>query len=219
MIGQRGVHQIDLWLWRLDDCDPSLLAEDERARAERFVFDRDRVRYIAARARLRRILGGYLDCAPESLRFAYGTAGKPALPGISFNLSHCGDLAALAVCADAVPLGVDIEAVRPVEESVARLFFAAGERAALQALPEAEWLLAFHRCWTRKEAYVKALGTGLGADTRSFEVSIGHEAALLWCATGDAGRWSVRDIALPPGFVGAVAACSDGAPLSIVRRG
>jgi 4'-phosphopantetheinyl transferase len=104
---------VDIWQWRLDHGAIELLSADERARAGQFMFDRDRRRYIAARARLRIILARYVGQAPAALQFHYGPHGKPALDGISFNLSHSADLALLAVSRGTV-VGVDIERVRPI---------------------------------------------------------------------------------------------------------
>lgn len=212
----RSVHRVDLWLWRLEGGDMRSLAQDERARAARFVYDRDRLRYIAARAQMRKILGRYLRRPPDSLQFSYGPAGKPELPGVCFNLTHSNDLAALVV-GQGIDLGVDIEAVRPVEEAVARQYFASEEYAALQRVQDEDWLICFHRCWTRKEAYVKARGIGLGSDTRAFTVSIGREPQLIGCSTGEAALWTLLDIPLPPGYVGAVAVRAAGVPVTLAR--
>jgi len=108
---------VDLWIFGLrlgpDDC--GLLSPCERARADRFDFRRDRDLFVAGHARLRRILGAYLQESPAALRFAYGESGKPALSGpLAFNLSHSGGFAALAVAR--FQLGVDIECIRPIEE-------------------------------------------------------------------------------------------------------
>lgn len=211
--------EVHLWHARLDGgeaalaCDLPLLSPDERARADRFLFPQDRAAFAAARAWLRRILAGYLGRDPAGLRFGYGPDGKPHLagsPSLRFNLSHSGGRAALAV-ASGREVGIDIEAIRPVEPHIAGRVFAAGEIRTWSALPPADRLAAFFRCWTRKEAYLKALGTGLGT-TRldSFEVSLapGDPPAVL-AVDGDpraAAEWRVADIDLGPGFVGALAA-------------
>lgn len=202
---------IDLWSWRLADGDVRLLSPDEFARAERFRSHRDRDRYIAGRSRLRRILAGYTGTAPDRLSFRYGAQGRPEIDGLSFNLSHSGDLALLAVSADVV-VGADIEEVRPIELSIARAHFAPHEYRTIMGLPAAERTRAFHRCWTRKEAYLKARGTGLTTDLSSFEVSLRPEEPprLLRCDSGEAHLWDLLDVEAGPGWAGAVAARSQG---------
>lgn len=197
---------IDLWSFELDDPDLRSLSQDERARASRFVFDRDRDRYIAGRARLRVILGQYLDQPPADILFHYGAHGRPSVDGVAFNLSHTGDQALLSVT-DHLILGVDIETVAPIDMAVARGHFAAAELRVLLTLPDAERVAAFYRCWTRKEAYLKAVGTGLSTDLSSFVVTLGPDDApeLLACAPGDADAWQVFDVSPTAGIAGALA--------------
>jgi 4'-phosphopantetheinyl transferase len=206
-----GEDEVHLWIFRLDPgpTDGELLAPCERARAERFHFQRDRDRFIAGRGRLRRILGAYLQQSPNLLQFCYGASGKPAVAGpLSFNLSHSGEFAALAVAR--FGLGVDIECVRPIEEAVAERFFAADEVARLRRLPETQQTEAFFACWTRKEAYVKALGDGLSLPLDCFSVSLEpQESARLLRAGNDPAepsRWQFHHFVPAPGFVGAIAA-------------
>ncbi|WP_313135546.1 4'-phosphopantetheinyl transferase family protein [Paracoccus jeotgali] len=213
---------LDLWQWRLDGRDACDLSADEQARAARFVFDRDRARYIAGRAALRRILGRYLGRAPRDIRFRYGAFGRPLVAGLSFNLSHTGDLAALVVAPVAdLPLGIDIETVRPIEMAVAEAHFAAPEMATLRALPDAGQQAAFYRCWTRKEAYLKAIGTGLSTDLSSFCVTLapGDPPRLLSCAGDEPGRWTLLDLATPEGIAGALAIRNCGRPIRLRLRG
>ncbi|WP_226781557.1 4'-phosphopantetheinyl transferase family protein [Oceaniglobus trochenteri] len=211
---------VDLWRWRLDDPDPRSLSPDERARAARFVHDRDRDRFVAGRARLRAILAGYLGCAPGDIAFGYGAHGRPRVAGVHFNLSHTGDLAQLAVSRDLVP-GVDIETVAPIDMAVARAHFSANEVQALCALPEGARLAAFYRCWTRKEAFLKALGTGLSTDLHSFAVTLapGEPPAVLSCAGGDAGAWRLFDLAPAPGVAGALALRCGGRDVRLAHHG
>jgi 4'-phosphopantetheinyl transferase len=210
---------IDLWLWRLDADEAAaarlavLLDGEERARARRFVFPLHAHRFIAGRARLRLILQDYVGVPAAQLRFDYGAQGKPSLVGapgaaLHFNLSHTGDLAALAVSAES-DLGVDIETIRPVTEDVAGRFFSAAERAALAALPADERERGFFRCWTRKEAMIKALGGGLSIALDSFDVTLapGVPPRLLRLAgEPDAPeRWSLLHFEPAADCVGAVA--------------
>ncbi|MEX2015115.1 MAG: 4'-phosphopantetheinyl transferase superfamily protein, partial [Candidatus Hydrogenedentales bacterium] len=145
-----------------------LLAPDERARADRFLRPVHGRRFTAARAALRQVLAQYLDAAPERISFEYTRQRKPYLPAgqnpreIQFNLSHSGDVAIIAIVFGR-DIGVDIEHMAPLRDwsGVAQRYFAPEEAAELQRLPDAERLTAFYRCWTRKEAYLKAGGDGL----------------------------------------------------------
>lgn len=191
----------------------ALLAPDERARAGRFYFARHRRQFIVARGGLRRTLGEQLGVAPERLVFAYGPQGKPELAwparsGMAFNLSHAGERALLA-WTRAGEIGVDIECLRPVTPGLAERFFAPEEAAALAALPAAEQTAAFFRCWTRKEAYLKALGSGLARPLDGFVVSLapGQPAELL-AVRGDpeeARHWRLEHLDPAPGYCAAIA--------------
>ncbi|WP_179379308.1 4'-phosphopantetheinyl transferase family protein [Jannaschia marina] len=210
---------VDLWDWPLCAPDPGPLSPEEHVRASRFVFARDRDRYIAGRGRLRRILAGYLGLHPTEVAFRYGPHGKPQVEGLTFNLSHTGDLAMLAVLPGAdLALGVDIEAVRPIEMGVARTHFAPSEYAALRALPKGRAVRAFHRCWTRKEAWLKAVGTGLMTDLASFTVTLDAAPRLLSCAGDVPGAWTLLDLAPGEGVAGALAVRAEGRRVRVTRR-
>lgn len=179
--------------------DPwAVLSPDERDRAGRFLRPIHRDRYAAGRAWLRRVLAGYLGRSPSEIAFAYGQHEKPALAGgpgwLDFNLAHSEEHALLAV-SPGFPVGVDIEVLRPVDEKLPQRFFAPGEVAALAALPAAARQAAFFRCWTRKEAYLKALGSGLATPLDAFEVTLGPgEAARLLRVAGkpdEAAAWQM----------------------------
>lgn len=192
--------------------DRELLTRDELERADRLVVPEKGRRWTAARAALRRILGGYCGVAPETIRFAYGGQGKPSLAapaGPSFNLSHSGALALVAVAASE-PLGVDVEHCekrRPFERLTER-FFAAGEAAQILALEGEERVAAFYRGWTRKEAYVKAWGTGLTFSSRRFVVTLGENEAPHLVSTempgDDPTRWRWLDLVPAPGYRAAI---------------
>jgi 4'-phosphopantetheinyl transferase len=192
---------------------PAPLSEEERARASRFAFPIDRIRYVAAHGQLRQVLAAYLGRSPADLAFDLGPQGKPRLAGsseLSFNLSHSGDLGLLAV-AWGREVGVDTEAIRPVpdlDDLVARCF-SGSERSALASLPEELRLTAFFDGWTRKEAFLKALGAGLSRPLQSFDVSLlpGQPARLLSLDGDPAASRAFALRALRPGsgFVGAVA--------------
>lgn len=182
------------------------LSEAERARAERFVFELHRRRFVAARGMLREALAAELRVEPAAVGFEYGPRGKPRLlhsgdPELGFNVSHAQDRAVFAI-ARGLELGVDIEAVRDGIDhaAIARRFFSASERAVLLALPESQRAPAFFRIWTRKEAYIKLLGGGLAIPLDSFDVTLDtHEPVEL------------RSLDAPPGFVAALATAARGA--------
>lgn len=191
-----------------------LLAEDEQQRANRFMFERDRQHFIAARARLRLILSRYLAVEPQSLRFRYGPQGKPELAGgyddaLCFNLSHSHGLALLAVT-QGRKVGIDVERIRPLDDmdSMARRFFSKMEYCAYSALPLSQKPSGFFNCWTRKEAYIKAIGQGLTCSLADFDVSLtpGEPAKLLSIKddSQSAELWSMTALAPAPGYVGAV---------------
>jgi 4'-phosphopantetheinyl transferase len=211
---------VDLW-W--EDIDSQIkripefwdaLPEDERKRARRFRFDRHRERFIVQRGRLREILSDYLNGLPKAIRFRKGPGGKPAISGdspeIRFNLSHCGEHALYAV-AYGREVGVDVEGVRlkPKAAALVDRFFSTKEREAFQTLEPHDREAAFFAGWTRKEAYVKALGKGLRFPLDQFDVSLkpGDQNALIRVegAPEEAKRWSLRDIDLGPGFRAALA--------------
>lgn len=199
----------------------ALLSRDERERAERFRFDAHRRRYVARRGFLRWMLGRYLGRPGGSLLFGYGAAGKPylvkeqqpsSLPEefLSFNLSDSEDVALYAI-ASGVELGVDVEHLRDMPDalSIADYSFSRREKEALAALPEDQISTGFFHGWTRKEAYVKATGQGLGAPLADFTVSLGPQvpAAFLRFENGldDVAAWSLYHLEPDPGHVGALA--------------
>jgi 4'-phosphopantetheinyl transferase len=169
-------------------------------------------RRVVARAALRVALGRHLDRRPGSLELALGPGGKPRLVGaagrddVFFNLARSGDLCLIAISDDG-PVGVDVEEVRDVPElaSLVRARFAGSEATAILGRSGRERLRAFYRCWTRKEACVKALGTGIGAGLDSVVVSVDDRPALLAAPGRRAGEWSLLDLALGEGFAGALA--------------
>jgi 4'-phosphopantetheinyl transferase len=211
-------------VWRAAlDVDPApferVLSPEEREHAARFRFERGRERYTVARGVLRALLGAYLACAPQDLRFVYGARGKPALePGVlEFNVAHSHDLALIAV-ARGRRVGVDVEAVRELSDAaqIARRFFSAAECAALSAVPAEQQLQAFFACWTRKEAFLKARGEGIAFGLDQFDVTLapGEPARLLAVrdlrvpeggTPGEAARWSLAALEPGPGFAGALA--------------
>jgi 4'-phosphopantetheinyl transferase len=201
-----------------------LLDDDERARAARFVFYRDRRRFVAAHAWTRLALASCLNRTPESLRFSIGGRGKPRLvdasPDVRFNLSHAGERALLAI-ALGQEVGVDIEEHRPIEVfELARRFFTPKEVRSIEALAASEQTCAFFRFWTRKEAFIKALGEGLSFPLDGFEVSVadGRVSQFLRAYTAAAkplGCWRIVSLGAEPGYSAALAATA--APWRVVR--
>jgi 4'-phosphopantetheinyl transferase len=193
-----------------------LLSNDEQDRAERFHFERDRRRSIVVHGTLRTILGRYLDIEPGRLQFRCGPHGKPYLTqeldhgALQFNLAHSNEVAVYAFTCGR-QIGIDVEYIRPIPdvEQIAVRFFSAGENAALCALPESLRLETFFNCWTRKEAYIKAIGEGLSHPLDQFQVSLapGEAARLLWVegSPEKVGRWSLTALSPAPGYVAALA--------------
>jgi 4'-phosphopantetheinyl transferase len=194
------VGEVVVWHASLDATTPAprLIAADESARAARMPPVRRR-RFIAARAILRRVLGRHLDRDPAALVFEYGAAGKPRLSGgdIDFNMAHSGDTALIAV-SRAGAVGVDVERVRPIRklERVAAAWLSAGELELWRRLSPELRLDGLYRFWTRKEAYIKALGAGLppsprrvpaapdGWQTVELDAGEGFRAALALATEG-----------------------------------
>jgi 4'-phosphopantetheinyl transferase len=190
----------------------ALLTTDERDRADRYRFERDRSRYIVGRATLRLLLGLYLDTEPGELEIDYGEFNKPYLDGgPSFNLSHSGAVALYAFAASG-ELGIDVELddADISRELIAERFFSPGEVSVLRSLPAEVQPRAFLTCWTRKEAFIKARGDGLSLALDSFDVTLAPNvpAALLrtaWCAEEPA-EWTVKDLSdCRAGYIAAVA--------------
>lgn len=181
-------------LWSVDLDAPEApegrdtLSAEERARAARFVFPRDRARYEAAHGALRRLLARHTGRAAESLCLVQGAFGKPRLagyPAVEFNLSHSQGLALIAI--GRTPLGVDVEMRRPFNDwrALAAAHFTEAEQSAIASQPADLQADAFLRCWTRKEACLKALGVGLSVEPRSIDVAMGrpeHRAAPVLAA-------------------------------------
>jgi 4'-phosphopantetheinyl transferase len=213
----------EVQLWRVDleaiSADESrwqeVLSSEELARAARFHFSRDRQRFAASRAWLRTVLAGYLGTDPRALTFAYSKKEKPSLGpdhagcDVTFNVSHSGGVALLAFTRKR-EIGVDVEEVRANSdlEAIARRFFSAHEQKQLAALSPEARVEAFFRCWTRKEAYIKATGDGLSLPLSRFDVSLapGNTDALLATRpdVSEAGRWRVQEVPAGAGYAAAL---------------
>jgi 4'-phosphopantetheinyl transferase len=195
--------------------EATVLSDFERQRASRFAFDSIRTRFIVARATLRRLLAKRLGAQPADIEFVYGEQGKPALgarfedSNLFFNVSHCDDLAVYAF-SSAGEIGVDVEAVRWFADAndVAARVFSSAEQKAYAALHPLLRPLGFFNCWTRKEAFIKALGSGLQRPLDSFDVSLApDEPAEILRVENTAGNscgWAMESFVPAPGFVAAV---------------
>lgn len=208
---------IRFWLVDLDAPPPpgdpdqtALLSEPEKARANRFHFERDARRYRASHTALRQVLAEATGLPAQELAFVEGPFGKPRLAGAGqphFNMSHSANRALIGLCADA-PIGVDIEIPRDMSdlESLAQRNFTPTEFAALLAVDPTQRLQAFLRCWTRKEACLKALGSGLSIEPGVFEAGIETTPRSTTIdVQAQACRMVVNSLALP--FHG-LAACA-----------
>jgi 4'-phosphopantetheinyl transferase len=197
--------EVDVWRFDLDRLTPgawpqALTGEDFR-RADRFVHETHRNRFLQARLGLRTLLAGYSGVAPRQLEFRFNAHGKPSLgPAyrLGFNLSHSGNLAAIAIGRQRA-IGVDIERLTPPADlhHLAQQVFSEEEVSKLAALPDGSLTLPFLVCWTRKESYLKALGVGLARDPRS--VTVGLSAIRALARDGlHAGTVEVETIAVEP---------------------
>lgn len=196
-------------VWRIELGQPlevvdefeNLLSEEERQRAGRFRFLRDRRAFTVAKGATRRILAHYMGADPRSLTFEHGTFGKPFLRSreLRFNLSHSGEFALLAVARER-EVGVDVEQIREIEDAamIAERNFSPGEsRKLCPVLGSALGATAFFNCWTRKEAFIKAIGEGLSHPLDSFEVTfLPQEEVELRLEGTTTHRWMLKTLSV-----------------------
>jgi 4'-phosphopantetheinyl transferase len=210
--GPREVHiwrvQVSSWSTRLSEL-ASLLSEDERQRVSRFVFARERERFTVARGSLRSRLARYIGRPPSRLRFAYSAYGKPQIDGMQFNVAHAGDEVLLAFSRRRV-VGVDVECIGPDVDvqALAPMCFGARERALLSR-GDVDARAMFFRLWTRKEAWLKAIGLGLSWPLLDVDVSVpGAPPVVTGTAAARFDReccYCVYDLPLRPGYSAAFA--------------
>jgi 4'-phosphopantetheinyl transferase len=216
-----GRAPIRIWRAELDRSEAETaalagtLSTEERARAERFRFERDQRRFAVGRGVLRTLLGRTLGIAPEAIAFSYGSRGKPALAHpadseLEFNLSHSNGLALLAISWGRA-VGIDLEYQGKELDflGIADRFFTPQELAQIRGQPvPAAQRSAFFRGWARKEAFLKARGDGLWVGLDQFEVAIdpAAPARVVWTAwdPDEAARWSMIDLDVAPGFASAL---------------
>lgn len=222
----RDVH---LWATQMEAADDGArflawLSPEECARADRFKFAEHRADFIVSHGVLRMLLARYANLLPGDIRYSYGPNGKPAaavpVRSVQFNMSHSGKMAVYALT-NGCEIGVDVERIRPVADmdEIAARFFSADEAHELRETVDADRTQAFFRCWTRKEAYIKAVGDGLSLPLDQFRVTLkADEPARLLGLGGDpaaAGLWSMHDFAPVAGYVGAVAYPDATRPLKV----
>ena len=215
-------NEIHIW-WMSLECDEpelgahrDLLSADENRRADKFLFDRHRRRFAVGRSQLRQGLAKYLKRDPAKIDFEYSGLGKPRLAGtqaghgLCFNFSNSHERALLAVARN-VELGVDIERIRPMEnlEGLANRYFAEVEKKQILGQIDPAQTTSFFQCWTRKEAFLKAIGKGLTFPLRDVTVELRPEAAVRILEINDpheqAQNWTLDHVEVEPEYVGAIA--------------
>jgi 4'-phosphopantetheinyl transferase len=206
-----------VWLVEVPNFIPQLddfweiLADDEKERAERFVFAKHKEIYIIVHGILRQLLARYLQIKPQEINFINNNYGKPEVANIHFNISHSHDMALLGFTKNS-PIGIDIEFMRKnfASLNIARRFFSEHE---IKALSQAKNRThAFFNCWTRKEAFIKAIGHGLSFPLNKFDVAIGTKKDSLLLDVRDnkykVSDWSLTSINIPNNYQGALAVFS-----------
>ena len=226
----------EVHVWRLEmprsrqwlQTAETFLSDEERSRAQRFHFEKDRTRFTLCRGALRALLGRYVNLSPARIALEYGAHGKPRLSlegserlgPFEFNVSHSGDHI-LFVMGRSHPLGVDVEQMRQdVEmESLAKRFFSEREVVDLSALDPGERTEGFFNCWTRKEAYVKAHGQGLSLGLGSFAVTLkpGVAPEIYWFESQAEQNksWQLWDLPMPTGYRASLATTTRVNPLRL----
>jgi 4'-phosphopantetheinyl transferase len=221
---------VDVWKCRLDILDSQvtalfkLLSGEEHVRAERLKIPEKRNQFVITRGRLRQIIAGILDSDPRDFKFEYTSHGKPFLARnwqgheLVFNVSHSYKMAIIGVALDR-QLGVDIEKIQEGKDhmGMANRFFSKREQTELSATPDADRTRAFYSCWTRKEAFVKAVGDGItyGLDTFAVSVRPDDERPSLDIHGNSTNEepWSVFNIPMNDNYMASLAV--SGAAVSI----
>lgn len=202
--------QVHLYFFSLEWADADLasawklLSATEQTRADQFHFQHHRAHFIAAHAKLRRVLAAYENTSPEALIFDLGTQGKPRLHAseFTFNLAHSHHAGLIAV-GKHYALGVDLEKYQDKAKlDVAERFFSPDEVRYLHTLTESEQKKTFYQLWAKKEAVVKAIGTGIQESLASFTVPFTHETGKVVIENHP---WAVHTLALSPDFAAALA--------------
>ena len=195
-----------------------VLSAEESQRAARFRFDEPRRQFVTCRGSLRQLLGSCCGIAPNTIEFQYGPHGKPGLlnqsigarvAGLEFSVSHSGSFGLIAICVGK-PVGIDIEEMNPGVKhcELAERYFARDEVRELKQLPVEFQLPGFYRGWTCKEAYIKALGTGLSHSLSSFQVAVNPDRPASLCHVDgqphEPANWTSMALEVDPGYAAAV---------------
>lgn len=222
---------VHVWKTMLSDCgatpSPEVLSEDEIKRAELFRFQVDKNRFIYTRSTLRRLLAHYCEVKAEAVQFAYNSHGKPYLCNLNhtkeirFNVTHSMDMALFAVSRE-YKIGVDVEYTRDTVEylKLAQKFFSGKEFLALSRLSGTALKRRFYQYWTCKEAFVKAIGTGLSFSLADFTVNLEDEGTpyLEWVdGRSFSGKCSMSIIPLEDGYCGSLACLADPKQIMLFR--
>jgi len=183
-----------------------LLSQREMSRANAFRFEKDQLCFIACRAALRQILGTHFACDPKQLQINLDFYGKPYLENnpVYFNISHSGDRALIAIH-ESSPIGVDIELVQSLPDAtqIAQRFFSQSEYEEYQSLSEEEKPRGFFHCWTRKEAFIKAIGQGLSYPLKDFDVSLSKNSKPLLQRHNEDESWHAHNITVSDNYLAA----------------
>lgn len=193
LLNEKRIHKGEVIIWQIElnvsdnqiDNYLKVLVGEELLKANRFKFKKDRRNFVVCRGVLRILIGHYLNLNPKDVQFRYSEFKKPCLKdsfNLHFNVSHSEDIAIIGFFMDK-PIGVDIEYLKSDFDlmGIANGFFSEKEIYALKQVPEQESNISFYRCWTRKEAFIKAEGSGLSFPLDAFAVSLAsdNEATLL----------------------------------------
>jgi 4'-phosphopantetheinyl transferase len=221
--------RVDIWkvplplsegaIARLKEC----LNSEERERSGKFRFEKDQCNYISARGALRTILGSYLNERPDDLAFGYGPYGKPFLAHppaeheLTFNLSHCMDMAVIGV-ASCRRIGVDVETIRelPEWEHIVERHFSREERISIGSADGEARNRRFFHIWTRREAAAKARGLDLSAALSDIDIPLYPPGSGARFEQKEKGVWSLQDLQLGPSHTGAM--CAEGETCDAVFR-
>jgi len=231
-----AVPTVDLWYVRIADLDPGTLArlerlmtEEERARRDRFVFEKNKVEYLATRALCRTALASYVGRAAEGLVFHRTEHGRPLLEetgDVAFNLTNTVELVACAV-ARGHEIGVDAEPLHRADQvlKVATRVFTDAERAGLAERPLEPRRRRAVELWTLKEAYIKAKSAGFSLPVERFEIRFaegetewGTRTLAFYPPLDDRPeRWALATVEVEGHLISTCAERLPGAPDPVVR--
>ncbi len=202
-----------------------LLDDDERARAQAFRFPHLAAEFIQSHAAMRTLIGKQTGLRPRAIPLSKGKYGKPRVAGetgFEFSISHSCGLASFAFSTQG-PVGIDIEKIRVLEDcdALVQQFFSHSERDELGHLRACEQLRAFYAVWTRKEAYLKALGTGLATPPRTASVTVDPDAAPAVAGASESAQacchWHLVDLRVDAGYAAALAYSGELCPVTMTE--